>query len=252
METISCNTKYFVTPSNNIVRGVIEGGKLVGAEMFINKKNEYSTPTQLNQLVKERSNLTQGKVELKEIKRPNYSDYNIPIDAGRKPRKNVVGGQVDIEVEAGAGKGKGNRRKPKNLYGGDATSLGETIEDIEAGKGGKGGKRKGKGGKGADKISGGTVEFEDIEAGKKRRKSVASKASKASKGSKKSKKSGRKSKKSDSLILGGAPLVDEKKTTLADLFKQVSLHLANQTSELIAQGGNPTEMLKDDIKFFSK
>jgi hypothetical protein len=147
--------------------------------------------------MKERSNLSLGKVELKEVSRPNFNEFNIPIDAGkiRRVKKN------DSTIDMNAGK-----KKRRSLHAGE-------------------------------------VETTDIDAGKKRRKSTSAKSSSG----KKSKKSSKSRKAS---IVGGNP--NDKKTSLADLFKQVSIHLANQTSDIIAKGGDPSELLKDDIKFFSK
>ena len=274
MEVISSNTKYFLTPSQNIVRGVLEGGKVTNAEFFVNKKNEYTSPSQLNQLMKERTNLALGKVDLREITRPNFADFDIPIDAGKKRRKStskkpkskskskskMSAGAVETqEVDVEAGKKK---RKPKMAAGAV-----ETQEvDVEAGR------RKPKKGK---NMSAGAVETQevDVEAGKKKKYSTvetslvkasrpkksddlleAGKKKKRSKSvsstkSKKSKKSTKsKSKKVD--VFGGAP--EDKKTSLADIFKHVSRHLATQTSDIIAKGGNPTELIKSDIKFFAK
>ena len=79
MESISKEVKYFVTPNNNIVRGAIDGGKLIDAEFFVSKKNDYSTASQLNNLMKERHSLAQGKINLKQIERINYNDFDINI-----------------------------------------------------------------------------------------------------------------------------------------------------------------------------
>jgi hypothetical protein len=285
MEVLPSRQKYFITPSQNIVRGVVDGGKLVNAEFFVNKRNEYNNPTQLNQLMKERSNLSLGKVELKEVSRPNFNEFNIPIDAGkiRRVKKNdstidmnagkkkrrslhagevettdidkknslMYGGEVEsTDIDAGKKRKPSSKKlkKKSDIVGGEVEST-----DIDAGK--KRSKQKkainagevettvDAGKKKRRSLHAGEVETTDIDAGKKRRKSTSAKSSSG----KKSKKSSKSRKAS---IVGGNP--NDKKTSLADLFKQVSIHLANQTSDIIAKGGDPSELLKDDIKFFSK
>lgn len=171
------NVQYFLTPSNNIVRGVLSGGKLMDAQMFLNKQNEYSNTTQLNNLMKERKNLAQGKADLRPLSRAEFANYNIPLDAGS---------ERFVEIDGGAKK-----------------------------------------------------------AGKKSTKKPAAKKPSMKKPS---------MKKQDpkTVVSAGAPEPAEKKTSLADIFREVSLRLASQTSDLIASGGDPTMQLKSDIKFFSK
>lgn len=228
MEVVSPQIKYFVTPTQNIVRGVVEGGKVTNAEFFVNKRNEYSTPSQLNQLMKERTNLSLGKIELKEISRPNFTDYDIPIDAGKPRRKPTKKSDIDTGIAAGKKKVKKDDESSHKKK----VSAGEVELDVEAGV------RRGR-----KKVVGGEVEL-DVEAGAKRGRSKSK-----PKAPKKTSRSKSRSKKIDAGAVEGKK---DDKISLADLFKHVSLNLANQTSAIIAQGGNPSELLKEDIKFFSK
>jgi len=41
-------------------------------------------------------------------------------------------------------------------------------------------------------------------------------------------------------------------TTLSDLFARVTTALSNQTRDIITHGGNPLELMKDEVKFFNK
>jgi len=199
MESISRDVKYFVTPNNNIVRGSIDGGKLVDAEFFVNKQNEYTTPSQLNSLMKERLSLSQGKISLKQIDRPDFANFNIPIDAGRP--KPVKQRRLQSSLR-------------QSVSGGDIMMLSEDIDEFDAGD---------------KKMKGVSL----------KRKSVVKKTSPAK---------NRVTKMSD--IQAGEKKSDS--VTLADIFKQVSLQLANQTSDIITRGGNPSDFLKEDIKFFNK
>lgn len=213
MESISREIKYFVTPNNNIVRGAIDGGKLVDAEFFVSKSNEYNTPSQLNNLMKERMCLSQGKVNLKQIDRINYSNYNIPVDAG----SNLV-------VEGGGRIPTGKNSRGSNKKIGNIPSSNNRPPRI---------KMNTKQSTNAGSVN--NQEFimpEVVVGGVTLNKPTKQSQSKV-------------------MSAGGNP---DKKTdgiSLADIFKKVSLQLAKQAEGIILEGGNPVELIKDDIVFFN-
>lgn len=215
MESISREIKYFVTPNNNIVRGAIDGGKLVDAEFFVSNSNEYNTPSQLNNLMKERMCLSQGKVNLKQIDRINYSNYNIPVDAG----SNLVveeGGRISnitSKNSRGSGKKSGNipssnDRPPRIKMNTKQSTTAGSVNNQEF------------------------IMPEVVVGGVALNKPT-------------------KQSRSRMMSAGGNP---DKKTdgiSLADIFKKVSLQLAKQAEGIILEGGNPVELIKDEIVFFN-
>lgn len=212
MESISREIKYFVTPNNNIVRGAIDGGKLVDAEFFVSNSNEYNTPSQLNNLMKERMCLSQGKVNLKQIDRINYSNYNIPVDAG----SNLVveGGRISNITSKKPGSKKpgnipsSNNRPPRIKMNTKQSTNAGSVNNQEF------------------------IMPEVVVGGVALNKPTKQSQSKV-------------------MSAGGAP---DKKTdgiSLADIFKKVSLQLAKQAEGIILEGGNPVELIKDDIVFFN-
>jgi hypothetical protein len=222
MESISKEVKYFVTPNNNIVRGAIDGGKLIDAEFFVSKKNDYSTASQLNNLMKERHSLAQGKINLKQIERINYNDFDIPIDAGAK---NVMTKRNIIPRTS-----KNIKGSKKFISGGDVDITDSTniIDKINIPE---------------DSIN--EIILDDtIVAGVSKQtksKSLKLQQSKA-----------KLSKTANECLFAGN-LSDKKNDniSLADIFKQVSQQLANQAADIIVRGGNPAELIRDDIMFFN-
>lgn len=254
-------TKYFITPQGNIVRGVMEGGKLVNAEYFTSKANNYSTPAQLNQLIKERNNLAAGKLELKLVNRPEFSQYNIPIDAG---------------MNADGGKKHRKPRHKKSAVAGGATGAQVTFEDTEVDAGRRRHRARsssrGRKSNAPQKMAAGgimsygpesTTTSSGVDAGKRRKSHrSSSRKSRPSKNDPNNQDSWGGSIRAGQInnegYVANQPIDIEKKdksqahVTLADIFKHVSGELAAQAREIVTRGGDPTALLKPEIKFFNK
>lgn len=266
--------KYFVTPSGNIVKGNLSPEKtIINGEYFVTRKDQYTTPTQLSNLAKERKNLTEGKVALTEISRSKFSDYGIPIDAGKKKYKKMMGGNITSTVDIEGGK----KKKSKKMMGGGV----ESEADIEAGK--KRSKSRSKS-TSRSKSRGKSTSRSKSRSRMMKKSTLAAGSSIVnleSLGGKRSKSKSRMTKKSTTSIpktnattkpntkpsniktsnatlnvSAGATASSSdkanKQISLADLFKQVSISLGNQASDIIARGGDPTTSLKNNINFFNK
>jgi hypothetical protein len=228
MESISREVKYFVTPNNNIVRGAIDGGKLVDAEFFVSNSNEYNTPSQLNNLMKERMCLSQGKVNLKQIDRINYSNYNIPVDAGSIE---VGGGKKDSKTKT-TKTTKPTKPTNKSMAAGSLPT--QEVPCIEK----------------PNEV----IIPEVVVAGVPLNRSLSNKSVSKQSNKPMSKQSNKPmSKQSQSKVMSAGAAPDKKMDTvsLADIFKKVSLQLAKQAEGIILEGGNPVELIKDDIVFFN-
>jgi len=219
--------RYFITPKGNIVRGILDGGKITNAEYYVNKNISYDTPTKLTSLMKERDDLSCGKLALKSVQRPDFSMFNIPIDAGTADELDVEGGAKKLKGKKKTG-GKKKSKMSYSMFGGMPEDIPEDQQfDMEAGK------KKPHVSKSKTNYGGSMTpdvyEQEDITGG-------------LSKMMRKSK------------MAAGAPILseDRKATNLAELFKQVTAKLAQQTSDIITSGGNPEDLIKSDIKFFNK
>lgn len=219
MESISREVKYFVTPNNNIVRGAIDGGKLVDAEFFVSNSNEYNTPSQLNNLMKERMCLSQGKVNLKQIDRINYSNYNIPVDAG-----SIEAGVIKPSGKGTKKPGKGTK---KPMAAGSLPT--QEVPCIER----------------PNEV----IIPEVVVAGVPLNRSLSKQSNKPM--SKQSNKTPSKQSQSKVMSAGAGPDKKMDGISLADIFKKVSLQLAKQAEGIILEGGNPVELIKDDIVFFN-
>jgi len=73
---------YFSTPKGNIVSGNLVNGVISNANYFPSGNQQYKTPSQLTQLMKEREDLTKGNVPLKMISKNDLSKFNISLEGG--------------------------------------------------------------------------------------------------------------------------------------------------------------------------
>ena len=244
------NISYFITPKGNFVKGTLDGGKIINAEYITSKSNIYSTPLQLQGLMKEREDLSYGKLALKPISRANLPQYNINATINNNK---INGGNINEVFD----------------------NNGISAETIDGGKTGKGktGKGKGKTSKRSNlsSIKGGEVEsitpdvidagiVNSIVAGKQVSPTIktAVKPSSIKKPlptkkllSRSSVKGGTNNFLTDESVDNLSKTMENKPATLASIFKEITSRLAQQTTDLITSGGNPEMLLKNDIKFYN-
>ena len=240
------NISYFITPKGNFVKGTLDGGKIINAEYITSKSNIYSTPLQLQGLMKEREDLSYGKLALKPISRANLPQYNINATI---TNNKINGGNINevfdnnkvstetINGGKSSDKSKGKTTKksnPSSIRGGEVESI--TPDVIDAGI--------------VDSIVGGKQVLPIKTSAKpSSMKKFVKKSTPLS--TKSSVKGGTNNFLTDESVDNITKTMENKPATLASIFKEITSRLAQQTTDLITSGGNPEMLLKNDIKFYN-